>query len=240
MDNFEAVIIRKSRRSYIDQPIGSARLEALSLLIETINEKHGLSIELIEDGSNAFNSFMKSYGLIDGARTVVALKGPKNDSNLMEKLGYFGEVIVLEATKLRLGTCWIGGSYDRRSDAFRVGSDEELVCVITVGDAGPESFKEKLIHSITHRRSKKIEDMLRSDDEVPEWVTHGMKAVQRAPSAVNRQPAMFEYSGGRIKAYVDKSQMFGLVDLGIAKLHFEIGAGGSFELGNGGLFNKSV
>ena len=41
--------------------------------------------------------------------------GPENDPDLDEKCGYYGERIILTATTMGLGTCWVGGTYDRTS-----------------------------------------------------------------------------------------------------------------------------
>lgn len=63
-----------------------------------------------------------------------------------------------------------------------------------------------------------------------------MRAVRRAPSALNRQPVRFVWRDGAVSASVPDyaSQA---VDLGIAKLHFEIGAGGgSWKPGSGGAY----
>jgi len=61
-----------------------------------------------------------------------------------------------------------------------------------------------------------------------------MRTVQKAPSAVNRQPVMFSYKDGKVTAGVKNYNDIGTVlDLGIAKAHFELGVGnGKWEFGN--------
>ena len=49
--------------------------------------------------------------------------------------------------------------------------------------------------------------------------------VKYAPSAVNQKKWQFEYIEPNIVKAIPKGKYFPLVDLGIAKLHFEIGAG---------------
>ena len=65
-----------------------------------------------------------------------------------------------------------------------------------------------------------------------------MAAVQRAPSAMNKQPVMFSYEDGRVRASVsDTTKYLVGFDLGIAKLHFELGSGGgAWEWGSGAEF----
>ena len=63
----------------------------------------------------------------------------------------------------------------------------------------------------------------------------------KAPSAMNRQPIVFSYNpdDDTAAAMIDPNVESGqaLNDLGIAKLHFKIGAGsGTWAWGDGGLF----
>ncbi|MBQ9179184.1 MAG: hypothetical protein IJ132_00085 [Firmicutes bacterium] len=67
-----------------------------------------------------------------------------------------------------------------------------------------------------------------------------MRYAVKAPSAQTRQPVKFHCDGEAVTARVKEENRYDLVDLGIAKLHFEIGAGGgTWEFGNGGLFTKA-
>jgi hypothetical protein len=219
---------RISRRNYIETPIESEKVEVLRKLIEELNEKSGLSIKFIEDASDAFSGFRKSYGMLKGVHSVILLQGDVSDANLKEKCGYFGEIVVLEAIKLGLGTCWVGGSFEKGNKAF---IDEvtsiKPVCVITIGNV-PEnkSAREKLIYKLTHRKSKSAYEMYKSDITPPDWFLSGMDAVAKAPTAANSQKVFFELlADGDVKASVPGNSEFDLVDLGICKLHFELGSG---------------
>lgn len=53
---------------------------------------------------------------------------------------------------------------------------------------------------------------------------------QSPPSAMNRRPVQFDFKDGAATAFVPEEKDFDMVDLGIAKLHFEIGGGGGFLL----------
>jgi len=238
LDLCTAIDIRTSRRSYLDAPIDPNAIAALEREIEAINKQSGLNIAFLENGSAAFHGFLKNYGLFSGVRSVIVLKGRRNDADLKEKVGYYGERLVLLATCMGLGTCWVGGSFDRKNDVFQLDEGEKMVCVVTVGKVEQgKSNKEKLVYWLTHRNTKTIDQMLLSDTAPPEWVRRGMEAVQKAPSAANAQPVKLEYKSGLVTAYV-KDNALAMVDLGIAKLHFELLAGGQFEMGNYGVFHK--
>lgn len=237
MTDLQAIEKRISRRSYINSAIDKNKVDIIKSLISQINEQSRLNIAFTEDAGKLFNGFLKSYGMFTGVNSVIMLKGKPNDKNLHEKAGYFGERLVLEATKLGLGTCWVGGSFDKKFVIKNLPLNEEIVCVITVGNVPDDkTAREKLIYKVTHRKTKGISDIFFSKEPVPDWFIFGIKAVLKAPSAVNRQKVFFEYNDNTATAFIDKKYELGLVDLGIAKLHFEISAGGKFSVGNPGKF----
>ncbi len=238
MNHLEAIDLRQSRRAYLPQPIDSTQLIKLKSEIEQCNKESALSIQLVEDGSEAFSGFNLGYGMFQGVRSYFALVGTTSDEHLREKAGYFGEKLVLEATKLGLGTCWVGGTFNRNRCACTVHEDETLALIITVGPIpAKKPFRENAIYKLAHRGTKSLEQLYTSDIPAPDWLINGMRCVQKAPSAVNLQPVLFHYEQGDLWAEVKNSNSYQLVDLGIAKLHFELGSGkGTFELGNRGKF----
>lgn len=166
--------------------------------------------------------------MFSGVSAYFALVGNTADKHLLEKTGYYGEILVLEATSMGLGTCWIGGSYDKESceKQINIGADEKLISVISVGYAKEnKTVKEKIISGIMHRKTKTIEQMYTDEGErVPDNFINGMRAVQKAPSGVNRQPVKFHYRDGIVKANIEGKVLNEKIDLGIAMLHFELGA----------------
>jgi len=162
--------------------------------------------------------------------------GKDNDPDLEEKVGYFGELLVLEATALGLDTCFVGGSYDKDRCALDLPDDCRLVLTIAIGHApSVPSLREKIIRSATHRRSVSIETLSSVIGEAPEWFWEGLKGVAAAPSALHRQPVRFHYDHGVITAHLVKQGVLTLVDLGIAKANFVIASGiGTWDLGDGG------
>lgn len=59
---------------------------------------------------------------------------------------------------------------------------------------------------------------------VPEWFTKGIKAALLAPTAMNQQKYKFTLNGDHVAAESGKG-FYTRIDLGIAKYHFELGAG---------------
>ena len=241
-DLLSAIPQRISRRKYIPKELAQDAAEELRALIDEFHNNENLKMRLIVGNGDAFKGFRKSYGMFYGVCNYIALIGDKSDFVNLEMLGYYGEIFVLHATALGLGTCWVGGTFDRGSCPVELDDGESVVCAITIGEAAQElSAKEKLIRWGTHRKSKTTEQMYTADSTVPDWFISGMTAVQMAPSAVNRQPVMFTYKDGAVNASVKDIAGDGFAfDLGIAKLHFELGAGGGeWAFGNCTAFIKT-
>lgn len=239
MNLLEAINQRKSRRSYLEIPIETEKLKSLQTIIEKYNTESGLSMYLIEDGSRAFNGLHKSYGMFKNVRALIVLKGKKSDIHLDEQCGYYGEQIVLEATTMNLGTCWVGASFDSNDPVFTKEADEKIVCIITVGNVTESSsLKENVIRTFAHGKAKPLEYFYKSDSTPPHWFLEGIQAVQKAPSAINHQYYTFEYKNNVVTAFTPNKTKFDMIDLGITKAHFVIAAGGRFQLGNNGVYQR--
>lgn len=227
-----AIQARISRRTYLDTPIAPQTLAALMQKIDEVNAESGLNVTWQADGEAAMAGG-RSYGMFRGVRSMLLLKGSAELPHLREKAGYYGELLILQATALGLGTCWVGGTFDKKLLAVPAG--EELVCVVPVGNVREQaSLKEKLLRGAMHRKSKTVEELLQADEPVSEELRRAMELVQRAPTARNAQKVIFKLAGGQITAHVPGDYHLDLVDLGICKLHLECGLGGRFQWGNGG------
>jgi len=231
----QAINKRVSRRRYSNVPIDHNKIELLTNTIQSINETSGLNIVFVEDGSSVFGLFHKSYGMFQGVRSIIVMKGYQKDFHLKEKIGYYGEYIVLQATQLGLGSCWVGATFDHNNPLLSIQENEDLICVITIGNVSQsKSIKENILYAITHRNVKPAEKRYEADCETPDWFRNGMDAVLKAPSALNSQKVFFSYKNNNVHIQIADDAPFDLVDLGIAKLHFEIATNRKFELGNNG------
>lgn len=236
----ETIAARVSRRSYLPAPLSPAEKARLERRIGQFRSA-GVRIELVEDGAAAFARFGKSYGLFSGVHTFAALIGRADDPASGEKLGYYGELLVLEATGLGLGSCWVGGTYDPDACPCALAPGETLKCVIALGScAQKRGVKESLIYRFARRGTKDLEQLYTADDPVPAWFLEGMQAVRRAPSAFNKQPVQFCFARGGVTASVPDLAQHRDLDLGIAKAHFALPAGGRWGWGNGAAFDKQA
>lgn len=239
----EAIFTRISFRNYLPDPIAPEQRRQLGKTIEQCNRRSGLHIQLVCDRPEPFASLSKSYGMLKGVRNYLVFAGPAGDPYLSEKCGYFGEQIILTATAMGLGTCWVGGTFDRKSCLCHLQEGEQLVCVAAIGHT-PEarSGREKLIRRVTEHKSKSVAELASGLSHAPSWFMSGMAAVQRAPSARNRQPVRFvKKRDNSVEVHLTEDSAMTRIDLGIAKLHFELGAhGGVWTWGDGGVFHKAA
>jgi hypothetical protein len=236
----EAIKIRRSRRKYLATPVSGEIISELNSRIAEYNRESGLHIQPVINNGAAFQGIRRSYGMFSNVSNYIVLAGKQDDKDFKEKAGYYGEKLVLDLTQAGLGTCWVGGSFDKKECVVDLRDGEAFDCVIAFGNIDKDvSVKERLIFGAMHMKRKTAKEMCETNGEVPQWFWGGMEAVVRAPSAVNSQPVTFLYDSGKVSARVNDMTQHEPIDMGIAKLHFELGAGGgAWQWGNGGNFNK--
>ncbi|MBP5636699.1 MAG: nitroreductase [Bacteroidales bacterium] len=216
MDTVEAISSRHSVRKYLDRPIETAAVEALQAAIAGINRDNGFNFQLVLDEPRAFNGmFISTYGQFHGVKNYFVLAAPKG---MEERVGYYGEKLVLMAQTLGLNTCWVGLTYKKIPGAFSLRKADVIHCVISLGYGENQGIQHPL---------RPVERFFEAYGDVPGWFIEGVKAAVLAPTAVNQQKFKFILHPS---AVVEARAQFSLIgytaiDLGIAKYHFEIGAG---------------
>ena len=234
MTLLEAVSVRTSCRAFSPEALSAGQREQLEKAVEQCVYRSGLSLGLVCGEEDAFTAVSKSWGHIRGACNYFLLAGSAGDGDLEEKCGYYGEELALTAESMGLRTCWVGGTYRPETCQRHLAEGVELVCVIAVGRPAPGWVREE-------RALKPLEELAQDSAGAPDWFLGGMEAVRRAPSAMNRQGYHFTCRrDGTVRVRLSGAGSFALVDLGIAKRNFELGAhGGEWAWGDGGIFRKS-
>ena len=125
MMNIEKILKeRHSVRKYLDKPIEKEKVDKLNKLIDKINKENELNIQLVLNERSTFDKFFLNYGKVN-AFNYLALIG-KDRKDLETVLGYYGEMIVLEAQDLGLNTCWVSGTYSKREVVADIKEDERF------------------------------------------------------------------------------------------------------------------
>ena len=218
----EAIQARHSVRAYKAQPLSDADARALTEKIAQLNREGGLHMQLIQNEPKAFLGPFARYGKFRGVNDYIVMIGRKAD-DLDERIGYYGEQLVLYAQTLGLNTCWVGLSYTKIPLTYVLNEDEKIACYISIGYGETQGVTHKI---------KRIDQVSNVSDDSPEWFRRGVEAALLAPTAINQQKFSFELlpaEDGQLPRVLAKRH-FSLVgytqmDLGIAKYHFELGAG---------------
>ena len=218
----EAIAARHSVRAYKVQPLTDDVVTALDERIKRLNIIGNLHMQLILNEPKAFLGPFAKYGKFRGVTNYIVMAG-KKAPDLDERIGYYGEDVVLFAQTLGLNTCWVGLSYTKVPGTYVLENGEVIGAYISIGYGETQGVV---------RKSKRVMDVSNVDDASPAWFTKGVEAALLAPTAINQQKFYFEYipAYGDTPARVHAKRKFSLVgytqmDLGIAKYHFEVGAG---------------
>ena len=224
----EAIEARHSVRAYKNQLLAEEIVQKLEKKIAELNSKGQLHMQLITNEPKAFQGTLAKYGKFRGVNNYIVVAGKKAD-DLDERVGYYGEHLVLFAQTIGLNTCWVGLSYSKVPGTYVLDEGEKIACYIAIGYGETQGVSHKI---------KTVGQVSNASDNTPSWFIKGVEAALLAPTAVNQQKFSFEYIGikdGSHKVLAKKG--FSLIgytqmDMGIAKCHFEIGAGkDNFEWG---------
>lgn len=210
----EAMLERHSVRNYQNKAIESEKIKALNELIAECNKEGNLNIQFLEDADETFNRLLNRAMGLARAPSVIACVGP-DDETLDERMGYYGEKIVILAQQLGLNTCW-AGTYSKKNVMAQIGSGERLAIVIAIG-YGVDNGKP--------RKSKSVAEVIQGKEEdMPEWFIEGVKMSLLAPTAINQQKFEIKLDGDGYEV-IDKGGILSKIDKGIVKYHFEVGSG---------------
>ena len=217
----EAIEARHSVRAYKEQPLTEEVAKVLEEAIAGVNSDGNLHVQLIRNEPKAFQGTLAKYGKFRGVSNYLVMAGKRAD-DLDERVGYYGEHLVLLAQTLGLNTCWVGLSYSKVPGTYVLDEGEKIACYIAIGYGETHGSGHKI---------KAVEQVSNASDITPSWFKKGVEAALLAPTAVNQQKFSFEYVGmSNNRHQVRAKKGFSMIgytqmDLGIAKYHFEIGAG---------------
>lgn len=234
---------RISVRTYENRPLEQ---ELRDDIISYTNEIHNplgpkIRIQFIEKDAKAGGEKLGTYGIIKGANLYLGVT-IQNTENAPEALGYEFEQLVLYAASRGLGTCWLGGTFNRSAftSAMDIKENEIFPILSPIGHpASKLRVSEQLFRRTLNADNRlpwkdlffknSFEHPL-SKEEAGKYL-FPLEMVRLAPSAVNKQPwrvivigndvHFFEkHSLGGENAAVDMQR----IDVGIAVCHFHLAA----------------
>ncbi|MBO7600747.1 MAG: nitroreductase [Lachnospiraceae bacterium] len=211
MSELDMIKERHSVRNYLDKPIEAEKQEKLKALIDEANEKGNLHLQFIEDSGKVFSRIMNKAMGLSTAPSVIVCIGPDDDT-LDERVGYYGEKIVLAAQEMGLNTCW-AGTYSGNKVEADIKEGERISIVIAIGYGANQGRPHK---------SKSFEEVTAGKAEKPDWFVQGVEAALMAPTAINQQKFLITLNDDDTVSITDKGGVLSKVDLGIVKYHFDI------------------
>ena len=234
---------RKSIRSYDNKTLSTEIMNSLESFFQGIKGPFEAKVRLklvnITDNEND-GLKLGTYGVIKGAKTFLVGAVEKGDHDL-EEIGYIFEKVILYITSLDLGTCWLGGTFNRGEFAKAIGlKDNELLPVVTpVGNIREQknlidSFFRYVAGSDNRKEWKEIffnQNFNKSlQQEEAGYFKNPLEMIRLAPSASNRQPWRIVVDGQRCHFYLQKTPRYSdklgfdiqRIDMGIAMCHFEL------------------
>ncbi len=256
----EIIPARFSCRTYREQPIEDETRQRLADFTATtpaapFGNRARFELVAATSQDRAALRGLGTYGMIRGA-TAFLIGATKRAAGYEEDFGYLMERLVLFATDLDLGTCWLGGTFTKGSFARKIAAaDDELVpAVVSVG------------YIAERRRTLDAAARLRvsAEQRIPwQWLFFEegfrtplsreaagayalpLEMVRLGPSASNKQPWRIVKNGNAWHFYLHRSRGYGdrslirlwtiadmqRLDMGIAMCHFELTAN---ELGLAG------
>ena len=209
----KAILKRHAVRHYTKKKLDENIVLTLQNEIKQLNAKSGLNFKLVLNEPRAFRRSILGLAQFSNVRNYIMLIGP-DDHATYEKIGYYGEQLVLKAQIEGLNTCWVGGSFAHVPDIMVTEKDEKLYCIIAIG-YGKNNGKQ--------HKSKPYKAVVVGSNH-PEWFKDGVKAALLAPTAFNSQNFTFELKGNSVLACAPDKE-YDQISLGIVKYHFEIGSG---------------
>jgi nitroreductase len=242
--------MRTSCRTFDSRTVDDEKKNDIQKFIN-ISSNETFRFQLIEKATGSEQKKLGTYGVISNGNLFIA-GITKKSANLFE-FGAVLETLVLYASDLGLGTCWIGGSFDRKtfSDQLSIGKDEFVPVVIAVGyPASRRRLLEKIMRLFVRSDKRKEWDQLFFSEGFNRPLaasTTGnyrpaLEALRLAPSANNKQPWRVLADDKGFHFYLNRSKGFSryeydmqMIDMGIGFSHFALVAR---ENHNHGIFSE--
>ena len=246
----ELIRKRKSVRTYDSAVLPDEAWQKMNRFIEAAEGPFhkAVKITLLDRDFKADEGVRPgTYGLVRGARQYFVLTVQRGDRYALAEIGYIAEKCVLFAVSLGLGTCWLGGTFNKGAfaEAVDLSGEEIIPAVLPVGTpASKKSVVDKMMRTASggDRRRNWYELFFDNDAETAlrrdaaGGFSEALEMVRLAPSAMNLQPWRVIRRGDQYHFYcAGKNPGAHWLDMGIGMCHFDLtlreqGINGTFEV----------
>lgn len=246
METTDAIRARKSVRNYSGGLTGP-QSEALAQAIAASGSPFGGAYTMcLAHFDKEGPEKPGTYGVIRGATDYLLMAVDTGDEASQLGAGYAMEQVVLAATAMGLGTCWIGGTFKggdfNRGRSWPAG--QSLKIISPVGEpSGRKSLLERVAHAALRSGARKAFGKLfsagRFGTPLAEDSTFGraLEMMRLAPSSTNSQPWRALEQNGTVHFYSATDNAYSLTDMGIGLCHF---VGVEQQYGHDGRFAREA
>jgi nitroreductase len=239
----EAVRKRYSVRNYKDQEIEAGIREAIESFVDSLDNPFGNKVRYyFLDNIDTKNERLGTYGVIKGANQYIGTS-IKLEPGALEAIGYELETVMLYLAHLGLGTCWLGGTFNRNefAKAMNIDQDEIFPIITPYGYAAEKKhIKERAMRKVinadhrdewSHLFYKESFISPLAQEEAGD-LEYPLEMVRLGPSASNKQPWRVLLRDNACHFYEYKEPGYSgifpydiqRVDMGIAAAHFDLAA----------------
>lgn len=240
----EAVKSRYSVRTFADKDITPEIKDKIRAYFDTLSNPFSVKInfKLLEGKKTDNSQKLGTYGMVKGAKDYIGATVSNGEFSLIA-YGYEFEKLILYVTSLGLGTCWLGGTFNRSefARAMDVKEYEIFPAVSPIGyPAEKKRFAETLVRKFVKADQRKPWEQLffNGNFSVPLSKAEAgvyqfpLEMLRLAPSASNKQPWQivkqddsFHFFENKTAGYSDQFDYdIQIIDMGIAACHFHLAA----------------
>jgi nitroreductase len=239
---------RSSIRTYEDKQIQKETYEKINNYINDGNNLSGpfgntFCLKLIYNQNKAIEKKEKlgTYGIIKNPQAFIAGITENKDDAIVD-YGYVFENLVLFLTDLGLGTCWLGGTYDKDTinKVMKIERGKLIPAIISIGYSTVKrrAFETAMRVFVGAENRKPWRDLFCSkdfntplDENTGSLLKAPLDMVCIAPSASNKQPWRLVITDegchfylAHTSGYIGNKMGFDMQrqDIGIAMCHFEL------------------
>lgn len=246
----ENIVKRISTRNYLETALEP---KSQATVKEIIHKEYPSIFGHTFDFQFVDQKFMKknkvkrvgTYGVISGNPSYI-FAGITDGYKSIIDYGYILELMVLELTGNDLQTCWLGGTFSRKTlyKLYKLSSEVSIPAIVAVGKKSTrKSFVQNLMGNNYHNR-KDFETIFYDGEvgaplkeEMAGAFLEPLEGLRLAPSDMNGQPWRVIKEVNRLHFYCATNQMAQMkyVDMGIGLSHFDYirkkkGIEGSFHI----------
>lgn len=232
---------RYSVRNYKEQEVELDKRKAIESFVNSLDNPFGKKVNFhyLDNREMMNEEKLGTYGVIKGAMQYIGTT-IKLEPMALEALGYEFEAVILYLAHLGLGTCWLGGTFNRKgfAKAMNIEEDEIFPIITPYGYAATKKhMKEIVMRKMIKADQRKEWNQLFYINDFQTTLTKEkagelevpLEMVRLGPSASNKQPWRILIKDNACHFYEYKqpgySESFPYdiqrIDMGIAAAHFD-------------------